>query len=219
MELSKIYSETLLSSCSEFFISEYVEGSSNNKALEIYNGTGVEIDLSKLLLIKASNGGVISSKAYNIINSPNRLTLSTDGEQVGCLPDTLSFNLNIDSTNGIGDNFPLQKYKLDWGDGTATEIYKHCELLSTNGAIRHLYNSTSCSQTSIGFNVQTSLINTFYSTTGILQNCDQPIVTTRAKISKKPVPDFNFISPGCVNTNIIFTNGYYKLNPKNRITI
>ena len=157
-------------------------------------------------IIKASNGGVISSKAYNIINSPNRLTLSTDGEQVGCLPDTLSFNLNIDSTNGIGDNFPLQKYKLDWGDGTATEIYKHCELLSTNGAIRHLYNSTSCSQTSIGFNVQTSLINTFYSTTGILQNCDQPIVTTRAKIFKKPVPDFNFISPGCVNTNIIFTN-------------
>ncbi len=31
---------------SDLFISEYVEGSSNNKALEIYNGTGVAIDLS-----------------------------------------------------------------------------------------------------------------------------------------------------------------------------
>lgn len=30
----------------ELFISEYVEGSSNNKALEIYNGTGVPIDLA-----------------------------------------------------------------------------------------------------------------------------------------------------------------------------
>jgi hypothetical protein len=31
---------------SELFISEYIEGSSNNKAIEIYNGTGASIDLS-----------------------------------------------------------------------------------------------------------------------------------------------------------------------------
>ena len=31
---------------SELFISEYIEGSSNNKAIEIYNGTGVAVDLS-----------------------------------------------------------------------------------------------------------------------------------------------------------------------------
>jgi predicted extracellular nuclease len=30
----------------ELFISEYVEGSSNNKALEIYNGTGAPVDLT-----------------------------------------------------------------------------------------------------------------------------------------------------------------------------
>ena len=30
---------------SELFFSEYIEGSSNNKALEIYNGTGAAIDL------------------------------------------------------------------------------------------------------------------------------------------------------------------------------
>ncbi len=30
----------------DLFISEYIEGSSNNKALEIYNGTGTEIDLA-----------------------------------------------------------------------------------------------------------------------------------------------------------------------------
>ena len=29
----------------ELFFSEYIEGSSNNKALEIYNGTGVSVDL------------------------------------------------------------------------------------------------------------------------------------------------------------------------------
>src|SRR5687768_16263005 len=31
---------------SELFFSEYIEGSSNNKALEIYNGTGAAIDLA-----------------------------------------------------------------------------------------------------------------------------------------------------------------------------
>jgi uncharacterized protein len=31
---------------SELFFSEYVEGTSNNKALEIYNGTGSAVDLS-----------------------------------------------------------------------------------------------------------------------------------------------------------------------------
>ena len=30
----------------ELFFSEYVEGSSNNKALEIYNGTGAAVDLA-----------------------------------------------------------------------------------------------------------------------------------------------------------------------------
>jgi len=43
------------------FFSEYIEGSGNNKALEIYNGTGVEIDLSKLMIIKASNGGTFEA--------------------------------------------------------------------------------------------------------------------------------------------------------------
>lgn len=42
----------------ELFISEYVEGSSNNKAIEIYNGTGAAIDLAAATynLVTYSNG-------------------------------------------------------------------------------------------------------------------------------------------------------------------
>ncbi|MHC1702392.1 MAG: chitobiase/beta-hexosaminidase C-terminal domain-containing protein [Tenuifilaceae bacterium] len=40
----------------ELFFSQYLEGSGNNKALEIYNGTGASIDLSNYT-IKASNNG------------------------------------------------------------------------------------------------------------------------------------------------------------------
>ncbi|SVB60477.1 uncharacterized protein METZ01_LOCUS213331, partial [marine metagenome] len=41
----------------DLFISEYAEGSSNNKYLEIYNGTGANVDLSSYLIMQASNNG------------------------------------------------------------------------------------------------------------------------------------------------------------------
>ena len=50
-------------SCSELFISEYVEGVSNNKALEIYNPTGASIDLSDYMVIRYSNGATTATAA------------------------------------------------------------------------------------------------------------------------------------------------------------
>lgn len=45
----------------DLFISEYLEGSSNNKAIEIFNGTGAPVDLANYTLRLASNGGVWST--------------------------------------------------------------------------------------------------------------------------------------------------------------
>ena len=42
---------------SDLFISEYVEGSGTNKALEIYNGTGATVDLSQYTLCMVNFGG------------------------------------------------------------------------------------------------------------------------------------------------------------------
>ncbi|WP_107037997.1 lamin tail domain-containing protein [Brumimicrobium mesophilum] len=42
--------------CSELFISEYVEGWSNNKAIEIYNPTSSPINLSDYMIVRYSNG-------------------------------------------------------------------------------------------------------------------------------------------------------------------
>ena len=47
--------------CSQLFFSEYVEGWSNNKALEIYNPTGEEIDLSSYSISRYANGGTSPS--------------------------------------------------------------------------------------------------------------------------------------------------------------
>ena len=42
----------------DLFISEYMEGSSNNKAFEIFNGTGAPVDLGDYQIIRANNGNV-----------------------------------------------------------------------------------------------------------------------------------------------------------------
>ncbi len=47
----------LLAEIEELFFSEYIEGSSYNKALEIYNGTGVTVDLTNYQLWQVANGG------------------------------------------------------------------------------------------------------------------------------------------------------------------
>lgn len=53
-------------STGEIFISEYVEGSSNNKYIEIYNPTGQTIDLAGYSLDVAANGGDWSANGtYN----------------------------------------------------------------------------------------------------------------------------------------------------------
>lgn len=43
--------------CTKLFISEYVEGSGNNKAIEVYNPTDQPVDLSGYQLVRYSNGG------------------------------------------------------------------------------------------------------------------------------------------------------------------
>ena len=68
LDMKKIYllSLSLLSAftmnaqnCSELFISEYVEGWSNNKAIEIFNPTSETIDLSNYALSRWSNGATV----------------------------------------------------------------------------------------------------------------------------------------------------------------
>lgn len=50
--------------CSDIFFSEYIEGSSNNKAVEIYNPTSNTIDLSNYVFYRFNNGGVTASDSF-----------------------------------------------------------------------------------------------------------------------------------------------------------
>lgn len=52
--------------CSDLIISEYVEGSGNNKYIEIFNGTGQDVDLSNYQLLLYSNGSAGISATTNL---------------------------------------------------------------------------------------------------------------------------------------------------------
>jgi len=51
-----VYTKTAGTAATDLIISEYVEGSSSNKYIEIYNGTGSQVDLSDYYLRLYSNG-------------------------------------------------------------------------------------------------------------------------------------------------------------------
>jgi subtilisin-like proprotein convertase family protein/endonuclease/exonuclease/phosphatase family metal-dependent hydrolase len=89
----------------ELFISEYVEGSSNNKAIELFNGTGAAVDLtaggyvlkiyyngsaSPLSLIDLS-GTVADGDVYVVANSSANATILSEADQTS---GSLTFNGN-----------------------------------------------------------------------------------------------------------------------------
>ncbi|MFO7722103.1 MAG: lamin tail domain-containing protein [Bacteroidales bacterium] len=55
--ISMAFVPMALAQCTQLFISEYVEGSNNNKALELYNPTANPINLNGYQLVRYSNGG------------------------------------------------------------------------------------------------------------------------------------------------------------------
>jgi predicted extracellular nuclease len=109
---------------SELFISEYAEGSSNNKAIEIYNGTGAPVDLA--------------AAGYNIQMffkaTPPGLTINLTGVVApatcsSCQPGDRAVHEQADRTNGWfnGDDagaarhddrrfaFPSGGFDAEWG--------------------------------------------------------------------------------------------------------
>jgi hypothetical protein len=93
-----LLSGQIFSQCNELFISEYVEGSGNNKALELYNPTGQAIDLGAYRLIRYDNGNIAASE--NAIQPlPAGVFIPAYGTYV--------IALNLTDPNGTGQSQPI----------------------------------------------------------------------------------------------------------------
>ncbi len=120
----------------DLFISEYIEGTSNNKAIEIYNGTGAAVNLStgayKLLqynngaltpnLTVALTGTIAAGDVYVVANSSSNAAILAQADQTN---GNLNFNGNDaivlvkGATNTVVDAFGQvgNNPGTEWGTG------------------------------------------------------------------------------------------------------
>ena len=100
-----------VSSCSELFFSQYMEGSGNNKAIEIYNPTSSSVDLSLYTLVMYNNGGnnVNTLALTGTIAANSTYVISKSGSDVASIADLVDgiINHNGDDAyalvkNGVG---------------------------------------------------------------------------------------------------------------------
>ncbi|HEX5564542.1 MAG TPA: lamin tail domain-containing protein, partial [Sporosarcina sp.] len=114
---------------SDLFISEYVEGSSFNKAIELYNGTGQAVDLSGYTLELYSNGGTTVSARMTLSGTLNNgetyVLYHKDAaagiKEKGDLENTTVINFNGDDAlvlkkgNTVIDSFGQVGARENWG--------------------------------------------------------------------------------------------------------
>lgn len=74
--------------CSELFISEYVEGSGNSKAMEFYNPTANTISMSNYRLVRYSNGSSTGTDSTDLVGSVNSYSTFVIANGVGVTSGT-----------------------------------------------------------------------------------------------------------------------------------
>jgi len=108
--------------CSQLFISEYVEGWSNNKALEIYNPTSSPINLSGYFVARYSNGS-------------NTATVANSVQLSGIVQpyDVFVAALDKRDPNGVGQEAPLWDSLRARADGFFSPDYNVSSAFYWNG--------------------------------------------------------------------------------------
>ncbi len=110
---------TYAQECTDLFISEYVEGSGNNKAIEIYNPTLDAIDLSPYQLVRYSNGGF----------TPNAVGLTGTIESKG----TFVVVLDKQDPDGTGFEQPVDSALAEKADIFLCPVYEVNKMMYFNG--------------------------------------------------------------------------------------
>ena len=94
--------------CSDLFFSEYSEGSSNHKYLEIYNPTSSSIDLSGYSIYMINNGGTSNDVALTLsgtLEAYDVYVLSTDQADSAAIQDNADITFSYNSvTHFNGDD-------------------------------------------------------------------------------------------------------------------
>lgn len=121
--LSIVLSSSLFAQdCTKLFISEYAEGWSNNKALEIYNPTNAPINLGEYVIARYSNGSNSATVANSVQLSG---TVPAHGVFVGVLDKR--------DPNGTGNEAPIWDSLEVKADGFFSPDYNTSSAFYWNG--------------------------------------------------------------------------------------
>ena len=83
LSLAVLFSSVMFAQdCTDFFFSEYVEGTSQNKALEIYNPTGTAKSLSGYTIKRYANGAATADTYLDLVGTvdPYDVWVVTNGQ-------------------------------------------------------------------------------------------------------------------------------------------
>jgi hypothetical protein len=113
---------TFAQDCSKLFISEYVEGRSNNKAIEIYNPTDAAINLNEYIIARYSNGS-------------NSATIANAVQLSGTVGAHDVFVAVLDKRNplGTGQEAPIWDSLQVRADGFFAPVYNTSNSFYWNG--------------------------------------------------------------------------------------
>jgi predicted extracellular nuclease len=105
----------------DLFLSEYAEGSSNNKYIEIYNGTGSDKDLTNYAIVRYNNGSTTNENLYiltgTLTDGDVYVIANSSADATGILPYNDDDGTNAGATWFNGDDYLGLVYDAN-ADGT-----------------------------------------------------------------------------------------------------
>ncbi|MDD2651008.1 MAG: YCF48-related protein, partial [Candidatus Cloacimonetes bacterium] len=114
----------------DLFFSEYIEGTSNNKALEIYNGTGQTVDLSNYKIKLAANGN-----AWNESNTYQMTGTLAHGETF-----VIAHAQASNEIKDLADVYPNSSNPTNYNGNDCSALFKNDEMIDIIGEYNLGYN-------------------------------------------------------------------------------
>jgi len=195
---------SVTSTCPELFISEYIEGQGLNRALEIYNGTGVTVDLSNYTL-EIQRGNTTTPE----IILPTGLL--ANGDVYVIHNDDASVDAAIVAVGDLASSDMIHN-----GDDSYT--------LKKNGVVVDIFGNVGCDPgqewTDLGNGTKDNILYRQPNyTTGVLSTtttpCDFPTLNATNWVSLDDDDDFSYLgahTANCTIQNIAGCDSIYVLN-------
>ena len=121
-------STNMYAQATDLFVSEYIEGSSYNKALEVFNGTGSPVDLSQYSLRKQTNGAGDFGSTFTLSgtledNDVYVVCHNSANDDIQSIADATSTVCNFNGNDAVGlfkngnpiDIVGIVDSEADWG--------------------------------------------------------------------------------------------------------